>query len=78
MGGPILLVDDDIFGPLTSTASGMLAGLDIAIATQPEAQKSPRREQPGGFSTLRAILLAVLLAATQRQAAENDQVKNHL
>eukprot|EP00435_Cladocopium_sp_Y103_P034088 s2006_g8.t1 len=37
VGGPILLVDDDIFGPLTSTASGMLAGLDIAIATQPKA-----------------------------------------
>lgn len=54
VGGPILLVDDDIFGPLTSTASGMLAGLDIAIATQ-------------------AILLAVLLAATQRQVAGNEQ-----
>ncbi|CAK9082197.1 unnamed protein product [Durusdinium trenchii] len=30
----IFLVDDDLFGPLTSTASGLLAGLDIAIAGQ--------------------------------------------
>ncbi|CAJ1454142.1 unnamed protein product, partial [Effrenium voratum] len=29
-----VLVDDDIFGPLTSTTSGLLAGLDIAIAAQ--------------------------------------------
>jgi len=54
-GEPLLLVDDDVFGPVLSTASGMLAGLDIAIATQ-------------------AILLAVLLAATQR-AAGSDQVE---
>jgi len=53
-GEPLLLVDDDVFGPVLSTASGMLAGLDIAIATQ-------------------AILLAVLLAATQRAAG--DQVE---
>ncbi|CAE7234594.1 PP5 [Symbiodinium sp. CCMP2592] len=31
---PQQLVDDVVFGPLTSTASGLLAGLDLAIAAQ--------------------------------------------